>query len=515
VTVNRTRPAGTSPTAQPPLGWPAEDPPEAEGTRRVGLAVAGLALLTAAVLCVAAFLVLRIFFPGSLSALLPSLGEGTLAPTPSGVASPAASPASGQATLRVNPAQGTLGTLVTASGEGWLPGEAVFVFLRSPDDPAGQGQSYAAALADTSGLFQAAFTFPQDPRWAREPWADVIARGSRSGREASAQFSLLLPTATTTQIPTVLPVWTPTTTPAPSPSATPTATPTPVVIITEWRGEYFANPALSGSPALVRNDRDINFDWGPGAPAAGLPADGFSARWTRLVSFHAGTYRFTVGADDGVRVWVDGQLAVDEWRDGGFQPHSFDVELPQGEHALQVEYYENLGSARVLLAWEALAPTATPAPTGTPTPTATATAEPTDTPSPTPTSPAPQLGPWVGQYYDNPALQGDPALIREDPVLAFNWGAGPPHEGMKADHFSARWATGVWLVGGTYRFVVDYDDGVRVWLDDGTLIDDWRTTGGATRSADFQVTDGVHQIKVEYFEDQSDARIRCALEALP
>src|SRR5687768_7125341 len=47
-----------------------------------------------------------------------------------------------------------------------------------------------------------------------------------------------------------------------------------------WRGSYFANATMEGTPALVRDDPAIDFDWGLGAPGAGLPADGFSVRWT-------------------------------------------------------------------------------------------------------------------------------------------------------------------------------------------------------------------------------------------
>ena len=70
----------------------------------------------------------------------------------------------------------------------------------------------------------------------------------------------------------------------------PTATPRP---ITEWRGEYYANTTLTNAPIVVRNDSDVNFNWGRSAPAGGLPVDNFSARWTRQLWFAAQTYRFT------------------------------------------------------------------------------------------------------------------------------------------------------------------------------------------------------------------------------
>ena len=67
------------------------------------------------------------------------------------------------------------------------------------------------------------------------------------------------------------------------------------------------------NPALVRNDQTLNFDWETAAPSDNLPADGFSARWTRDQRFEPGRYRFRIRADDGVRFYVDDTLVIDEW----------------------------------------------------------------------------------------------------------------------------------------------------------------------------------------------------------
>ena len=133
-----------------------------------------------------------------------------------------------------------------------------------------------------------------------------------------------------------------------------------------WMGEYFANTDLSGNPVAVRDDGDgfLSFDWGSGSPdsSCGIPSDRFSARWTRQVLFDAGTYRFTVSTDDGIRVSVGAQQVFDEWRD---QVASFeqDVTLAAGQHDVVVEYYENGGGAVAKLSWEKIAdgpPTGTP-----------------------------------------------------------------------------------------------------------------------------------------------------------
>lgn len=75
-----------------------------------------------------------------------------------------------------------------------------------------------------------------------------------------------------------------------------------------WRGEYYDNRWLGGTPVLVRSDRFIDFDWRYGSPHGQIPAGNFSISWTRTVDFGPGTYRFTVRTDDGVRLWVDHQL---------------------------------------------------------------------------------------------------------------------------------------------------------------------------------------------------------------
>ncbi|MXX26310.1 MAG: hypothetical protein F4Z82_12815 [Caldilineaceae bacterium SB0668_bin_21] len=159
-----------------------------------------------------------------------------------------------------------------------------------------------------------------------------------------------------------------------------------------WKGEYFGNRELQGNPVLVRDEPQIDFNWGEGRPAANLPADHFSARWQRRVSFEPGTYRFFLRMDDGARVYLDSQLILDEWRDGADRTVNVDVTLPGGERALQVEFFESSGVARVGFWWQ-LAPTstATPTPTVELAPTATETPVPTNTPetapaeTPTPT----------------------------------------------------------------------------------------------------------------------------------
>jgi mannan endo-1,4-beta-mannosidase len=79
-----------------------------------------------------------------------------------------------------------------------------------------------------------------------------------------------------------------------------------------WQATYWNNQTLSGSPALVRSETDINYDWGRASPAPSVNADRFSVRWTRYIDLTPETYRFTAAGDDGIRVWVDNVLIINQ-----------------------------------------------------------------------------------------------------------------------------------------------------------------------------------------------------------
>ncbi len=118
-----------------------------------------------------------------------------------------------------------------------------------------------------------------------------------------------------------------------------------------WKAEYWPNRDLDGTPALVRNEEEISFYWGTYAPAHGLPADNFSARWSHQETFEAGVYRFYTWSDDGVRFYVDGNLFLNEWHDSsGDTIYTIDMNLT-GKHKLEVEYYEHMGQAQIRFWW--------------------------------------------------------------------------------------------------------------------------------------------------------------------
>jgi beta-glucosidase len=124
-------------------------------------------------------------------------------------------------------------------------------------------------------------------------------------------------------------------------------------IVRGLRGEFFSNRELSGTPALSRIDRRINFIWGESAPGGGLSADDFSARWTGKVRIESdGEYEFIVKGDDGYRLYVDNRLVIDNWQDQAATMKTAALALKAGMMPdIKLEYYEHGGGAEISLGW--------------------------------------------------------------------------------------------------------------------------------------------------------------------
>ena len=259
-----------------------------------------------------------------------------------------------------------------------------------------------------------------------------------------------------------------------TPGPTATTTPTPTPGITGWRGEYFANMTLSGSPTITRNDPTLDFNWGKGAPV-GLPVDGFSARWTRTILLEAGVYRFRAMVDDGMRLYVDDRLVINEWQDGAQREVSGDVQVAVGYHAVRVEYYERAGEAVARVWWEKLAPS---------------------------------YPDWKGEYWSNRDLSGSPALVRNDQRIDFSWGTGSAAPGLPVDNWSARWSRSVTFEPGLYRFSATSDDGIRFYLDGKLIINEWHDSSGTEVYTVNLAVSGSHQLVVEYYEHGGSAAIK-------
>lgn len=116
-----------------------------------------------------------------------------------------------------------------------------------------------------------------------------------------------------------------------------------------WRGQYFPTIDFQGEP-IVRRDGDLRFDWKRKSPAPELPDDGFSIRWDTCLQLPEDLeIAFQLISDDGSRLFVDGQLVVDNWGRHGSRSRGADVPVSAGMHHLRVEYFDDRHGSSVEL----------------------------------------------------------------------------------------------------------------------------------------------------------------------
>ncbi len=108
--------------------------------------------------------------------------------------------------------------------------------------------------------------------------------------------------------------------------------------------------------ALTRVDTEIDFDWGdPGSPDPLVNVNNFSAKWLAVFEApYSEAYTFWTQSDDGVLLWLDGELIIYSWFDqSATWAASAPIELIAGQrHTLEMWYYERYGDAVARLYWE-------------------------------------------------------------------------------------------------------------------------------------------------------------------
>ena len=245
-----------------------------------------------------------------------------------------------------------------------------------------------------------------------------------------------------------------------------------------WWAEYYNNTTLTGWKIVERHEAAIDFDWQFGSAEWGkLNPDNFSARFTRILTVEEETsYRATLVADDGARVFVNDELLIDRWTSTPQEAQSAEITLKPGDHRLRVEYYEAVGTALLKFDFE-------PARRNS-------------------------VDSWVGEYFNSSTTFGYPDATRRTRTINFDWGYESPDPRINVDNFGARWTRVIDVeTRSTYRFIASADDGMRIWVDDNLIIDGWTEPPWRTISADIDLEPGFHRVKVEYFESAGYAYI--------
>ena len=119
-------------------------------------------------------------------------------------------------------------------------------------------------------------------------------------------------------------------------------------------GEYFKGIELQGSPAFRRIDTNIDFIWEENEPVPSLGKDHFSVRWTGyLLAPKSRNYVLYTASDDGIRLYVNNKLMIDNWTDHGTTIDSARIFMKAGEkYEIRLEFFENAGSAICQLGWD-------------------------------------------------------------------------------------------------------------------------------------------------------------------
>jgi hypothetical protein len=254
-----------------------------------------------------------------------------------------------------------------------------------------------------------------------------------------------------------------------------------------WRAEYYNNPSLAGQPVISRIESQLSQDWGYGSPALDIPNNHFSARWTTKMRFKAGTYLIFLTVDDGARVWFDGVLLIDAWNIGKKKKMETRLRLEgDGEHEIQVAYFEHTGHAGIVLESLQLG------------------------------GEDDIIGAWQGEYFNNRDLAGPPALTRQDGCVCFSWDYGSPDTRLARDNFSVRWTRAIHIPrSGSYTFRIQHDDGMRIYVDGKIIYDSWFDQSVTYNVRQISLREGYRTFTVEYYEHAGQAVAEVSIDEDP
>ncbi len=243
-----------------------------------------------------------------------------------------------------------------------------------------------------------------------------------------------------------------------------------------FNNDTYGSTNPGGVPVLTTQESVIDHSWQSGSPDPRVHNDNFSGRWQGKFVFAANSYIFHALADDGVTLKIDGQVVINGWINQPATDYYATIPLAEGEHTLELLYYEANGGARLKMDWQPVLACDLP------------------------------VGSFCVAYFNNKTLSGNSILINHEAAIAHNWGEGSPDPIVPVDSFSIRWQGQFDFDPDTYAFNALADNGVRVWVDDQLIIDAWTNPMGSIANKKLWLQ-GRHRIKVEYFDSTGSAQL--------
>lgn len=224
-----------------------------------------------------------------------------------------------------------------------------------------------------------------------------------------------------------------------------------------------------------------NVNWLQSSPNPAVAVDNFSARFERTVDLTPANYRLQIQADDGVRLYLDGQLLINEYHQLLSGPQSYRVDrVLSGQHSIRIEYVEFNGDAYLYFALYPLV----------------------------------VRSEWTVGYFNNADLLGSPVstqiMPRSGYPIDINWGGQSPIPNvLPADNWSSRWEGTFDFETGDYTFYANSDDGVRIYFDERLILNTWADGVHQNLVATLNaVTAGSHNVRVEHYDRSGGAFLR-------
>jgi PA14 domain/Fibronectin type III domain len=251
---------------------------------------------------------------------------------------------------------------------------------------------------------------------------------------------------------------------------------------------YFNNANFTGT-TVTRTDATINFKWGTGLPASGIAKNTFSVRWLgQIQAIETGAYRFRTLSDEGVKLWVNGQLLVNHWAAHTLRVDtSAAISLTAGtKYDIKMLHHDNTGAAVARLLWRRPGQA---------------------TFSNVPGSQLFVPGDGLSAiYFDNIDLTGS-SISRIDSTVNFDWGTNSPDAAIAPDAFSVRWTGQIQAIeSGTYTIRTYSDDGVRLWVNSQETIDNWTDHGPIHDTGTITLQAGQkYDVVLEYYDNNNGA----------
>ncbi len=233
--------------------------------------------------------------------------------------------------------------------------------------------------------------------------------------------------------------------------------------------EFWNNVDYTGDPVFTKVDSVLQFDFGAGSVDPLVNADGVGMQWKgKLVPDFSENYTLTLFHNDGGRLWLNGDLLIDQWGPGQ-ATHTATIDLVAGQFydlVVQIEEIDN--TTRGSLSWSSA-------------------------------SVADEIIPnqnlftghgLLAEFWNNVDYTGDPVFTKVDSVLQFDFGSGSVDPLVNADGVGMQW-TGQLVpdFSENYTLTLFHNDGGKLWLDGDLLIDQWGP-GQATHTATIDLVAG-------------------------